>query len=210
MDLKLQQAIVATRAGRTDIAEHLLTQLIRENPNDANAWFLLGHLVDEPERQSLYLQKTVELDPDHSIAKKRLNQIENPPVPAPVIPRQKSGDVVVELKSDELPQNIPPAEMAPGTAATNDLPERVQYLGNKQSGAASTGNETWQNSAGMPVREAHKASKPAAASSISQNAPSLKPASTRASREVWLVRILVIMVVVAAIVLGILVLLILI
>ena len=88
MELKLQQAIVDTRAGRTDIAQSLLTQLICENPDDANAWFLLGHIVDTPERQALYLQKTIELEPEHAIAKQRVMQLENRPIPAPVIPQQ--------------------------------------------------------------------------------------------------------------------------
>jgi hypothetical protein len=210
MELKLQQAIVATRAGRTDVAQHLLTQLIHENPSDADAWFFLGHLVDAPDRQALYLEKAVELDPDHPIAKQRLIQLENSSIPAPIIPQEEANDTSVELSSDEMANNTPLVETPPETAATNELPERVQDLDNKPLGAASTDNETWQDSAGMPVREVHKASKPAAASSISQNTPNPKPASSNTSGEVRLVRILVIMVIIAAIVLGILVLLILI
>jgi cytochrome c-type biogenesis protein CcmH/NrfG len=201
MELKLQQAIVATRAGRTDVAQQLLTQAIRENPNDADAWFLLGHLVDAPDRQALYLEKAVELEPDHAVAKQRLMQLEKSPIPAPDIPQQDTQDVVVELNSDET---------APKTAATNELPEQLQDLDDKQLEAASTDNETWQDSAGMPVREAHKASKPAAASSVAQNTSDPIPAGNSTSAEVRLVRILVIMVIIAAIVLGILVLLILI
>ena len=210
MELKLQQAIVATRAGRTDVAKHLLTQLIRENPSDADAWFFLGHLVDGPDRQTLYLEKAVELDPDHAIAKQRLMQLEYSSIPAPIIPQQVARDASVELNSDETANNISLAETPPETAATNELPERLQDSDNKHLVAASIDSETWQDSASMPVREVHKASKPASASSISQKTPSPKPAANNTPGEVQLVRILVIMVIIAAIVLGILVLLILI
>ena len=108
MELKLQQAIVATRAGRTDVAQHLLSQLIHEKPDDANAWFLLGHLVDSPERQSNYLKKTVELDPDHTIAKQRLVQLENPPIPAPVIAQPDVLDTAVAIESAEASPDLSP------------------------------------------------------------------------------------------------------
>jgi hypothetical protein len=211
MEIKMQQAIVATRAGRTDVAQQLLTQLLRENPDDADAWFFMSHLVDEPDRQALYIEKAVELDPDHAIAKQRLMQLENPPIPAPIIPQQDAhDDVVVELNSDETAQNISPVETAPETTTTDGLPERLQDLDDKQLGGESTDDEAWQDSVGMPVREEHKASKPAAASTISQDTPSPKPAPNSSSREARLVRILVIMVIIAALVLAILVLLILI
>ena len=76
MKIKLQQAIVATRAGQIEVAQSLLTQLLREDPENANAWFLLGNLVDSQDRQIRYLQKAVELDPENAIAKKQLEQSE--------------------------------------------------------------------------------------------------------------------------------------
>ncbi len=211
MELKLQQAIVATRAGRTDVAQHLLTQLLRENPEDANAWFLMGHIVDTPDRQALYLQKAVALDPDHAIAKQRLMQIEEPPVLAPVIPPQESHDGIVRLNGDETPPDLPLAETAAVTAAAaNELPEWLQDLDNKQLEANSTHEEAWQESAGVPVRATLKAPTQIAEPMVPQNRPDPTPASSSPSGDVWLVRILVIMVIVAAIILGILVLLILI
>ncbi len=211
MELKLQQAIVATRAGRTDIAQHLLTQLLRENPEDANAWFLMGHIVDTPDRQALYLQKAVALDPDHAIAKQQLMQIEEPPVLAPVIPPQESHDGIARLNGDETSADLPLAETAVVTAAAaNELPEWLQDLDNKQLEANSTHDEVWQESAGVPVRATPKASTQIAEPMVPQNRPDPAPASSSPSGDVWLVRILVIMVIVAAIVLSILVLLILI
>lgn len=210
MEPKLQQAIVATRAGRTDVAQHLLTQLIHEKPDDANAWFLLGYLVDSPERQSNYLKRTVELDPDNAIAKYRLVQLENPPVPAPVVSQPVVRDTAVVIENGDPSPDPSPVETEPGATTAAELPEWLQDLDNKQLGADSTRDEAWQQSASTPIRETQRSSQPKAVQPVSQNAPDPKPKSSQASREDWLVRILVIMVIVAAIILGILVLLILI
>jgi len=209
MELKLQQAIVATRAGRTDIAQHLLTQLLTENPDDANAWFLMGHLVDRPDRRARYLQKAIELDPDHAIAKQRLVQLENLPVPAPVIPKKDSYGSGARSNGEEAPAGLTPVEVAAATAAVSELPEWLRDLETKQLGANSTHDEVWQQSASMPVRATRKTSSPVATPSTPQPQPANSPASDSPSADVWLVRMLVIMVIVAAIVLGILVLLIL-
>lgn len=108
MNLKLQQAIVATRAGRANEAQMLLTQLLREEPDDANAWFLLSHLVDSGERQSLYLQKTLAIDPDHELAKQHLIQLQTAET---VLPAQITPPEIPDL-------NL--TEEAPVTPAASD------------------------------------------------------------------------------------------
>jgi hypothetical protein len=85
MDSKLQQAIIATRAGYNETAQVLLTDALQENPEDASAWFLLAHLVESNERQARYLEYTLFLDPDHDLARQHLKRLLNPVVPPPVI-----------------------------------------------------------------------------------------------------------------------------
>ena len=196
MDLRLQQAIVATRAGRTDVAQQLLTNLLQDNPNDANAWFLLGNIVDTPERQSLYLQQCVTLDPDHTIAKRRLVQLENAQVPAPIISQQESQNAGDEAVLE------PPEE---GAESANELPEMAQDPDNNHIGAESSPDEMWQNAAGAPIREPGTAPKETAAPAVSQ----VEPEPTRSSThgEERLARIIVIMFIFAVIVLAILVML---
>lgn len=210
MELKLQQAIVATRAGRTDVAQHLLTQLLRDNPDDANAWFLMGHIVSAPDRQARYLQKAVELDPDHAIARQHLMRLGDPPVPAPVIPIQAAQESGIKLNGDDSPQRPAGATTAAvAVTAANELPEWLQDLENKQLQTNDTHEKDWPSTA-APVRETRKASAQTTSAPVPQSQPDPKPKSSSQPGEVWLVRILVIMVVVAAIILGILVLLILI
>ncbi len=213
MELRLQQAIVATRAGRTDVARALLTQLIHENPDEANAWFLLGHIVDAPDRQRIYLQKTIELEPEHAIAKQRLLQLENGTVPAPIIPRQSEPNAEPVNADDNFEEAL--LEVAPDTASVAELTatasDSEETEGETQADTQMANDQLWPELAGRPVREKREIQSQVAKNTEltkSQNAATSET-SDDASSEVWLVRILVIMVILAAIVLGILVLLIL-
>lgn len=76
MDIKLQRAVVAAREGKKETAQVLLADLIQENPADADAWFLLSHLVDSEERQRAYLKRTLILDPNYEKAQQRLQQLD--------------------------------------------------------------------------------------------------------------------------------------
>lgn len=76
MDQKMQQAIVATRAGHKNEAQLLLTQRLKEDPGDVHAWYLLGLLVESPRKQRAYLGKVLALDPDHEKARQSLTRLE--------------------------------------------------------------------------------------------------------------------------------------
>ncbi len=76
MHPKLQQAIQAARLGQTNEAQFLLTQVLKDNPEEVQAWFLLSHLVDSEQKQLVYLRKAVALDPHHEKAAQRLAQLE--------------------------------------------------------------------------------------------------------------------------------------
>jgi hypothetical protein len=122
MDGKLQQAIVATRAGQKKKAQFLLTETLKENPEEVQAWFLLSHLVDSERKQIAYLEKAVDLDPGHDKARQRLAQLKTAEttVPEPVVEEEvpateitaapdilpvseESMDVVTQEEGDTLP-----------------------------------------------------------------------------------------------------------
>ena len=69
MTATLQDAIAAVRAGETERAQLLAAEVIRDNPDDANAWYLLSQLVDSDARRTIYLHKALALDPEHSRAR---------------------------------------------------------------------------------------------------------------------------------------------
>ena len=69
MTATLQEAIAAVRRGETERAQLLTAEVIRENPDDANAWYLLSQLVDSDARRAAYLSKALALDPTHERAR---------------------------------------------------------------------------------------------------------------------------------------------
>ena len=69
MSTTLHDAIAAARAGDTHHAQLLAADNVRQNPDDANAWYLLSQLVDSDARRAAYLGKTLALDPDHARAR---------------------------------------------------------------------------------------------------------------------------------------------
>lgn len=74
MSEKVREAIAATRAGQKREAQLLLAEALQENPNDGNAWFLLGNLVDSPEKRLAYFGKALAINPDNAKAKRQLVQ----------------------------------------------------------------------------------------------------------------------------------------
>ena len=211
MELKLQQAIVAVRAGQIEIAQSLLTQLIRKEPEDAHAWFLLSYLADSPDRQILYLQKTLELDPENHIARQYQEQLQNTLIPAPVIWQGEKDNAVSTAAGEQESEGAVVLDDAIGNGQTvqdaeNQSRESLQNLDQQQLESNSPDGNGWSNTAGPPQREY------ASSAPEKRERPELpaKVTTEKSKGEVWLVRILLIMVILAVIVLGFLVLLILI
>lgn len=68
MDERLSQAIAAARTGQKEDAQQLLAQLLQDNPDDAQGWFLLSNLVDDPAQKQVFLGRVLALDPEHAMA----------------------------------------------------------------------------------------------------------------------------------------------
>lgn len=88
MNEKLQQAILAARNGQETEAQLLLTQVLKEDPNETQAWFLLSTLVDSEQKKTAYLGKVLALEPDHQIAQKMLARL------------QEVGEVETEIETE--------------------------------------------------------------------------------------------------------------
>lgn len=76
MNEKLQQAISAARNGQSTEAQLLLTEVLKENPDETQAWFLLSTLVDSEQKKIAYLGKVLALDPGHQMAQKMLGRLQ--------------------------------------------------------------------------------------------------------------------------------------
>jgi hypothetical protein len=130
MNEKLQQAISAARNGQETEAQLLLTQVLKENPDETQAWFLLSTLVDSESKKIAYLGKVLTLEPDHQMAKKMLARLqvggeaeaetetetetevvvdgidveEDETPSAPVVVSYNTADFMAQQKGDTLPE----------------------------------------------------------------------------------------------------------
>ena len=100
MSEKLQQAIAATRAGDKREAQQLLADLLEENPNDEHAWFLLGNLVDSPEKRKAYLGQALAINPQNAKAKQQFGQVQREIANAPVMTRSSEMDIEAITDAD--------------------------------------------------------------------------------------------------------------
>ncbi len=136
MDSRLQKAIGAARMGERRTAQQLLTDILKDDPEQIQAWFLLSHLVESPQKQQAYLGKVLALDPAHEQARQRLALLrsgqtggaaQGSSVEPVVKVADASLDVVVQAEGDTLPEwMVEDAELVqPETAVTPAEPDAL-------------------------------------------------------------------------------------
>lgn len=139
MDKKLKDAIAAARMGDKETAQRQLTELLDEDPQQVQGWYMLSLLVDSPQKQAAYLSKTLALNPDHEKAREQLAALQAAGTLAPTTTIAKEAsqplDVLAQSETDELPDwlreagdsgtvTAVPSTIADETAVINeDLPD---------------------------------------------------------------------------------------
>jgi len=74
----IQRAISEASAGNKEAARNTLSGVVRQEPNNARAWYLLSQVIEDKEKVIYCLQKVLELLPDNQQAKERLTQLLTP------------------------------------------------------------------------------------------------------------------------------------
>lgn len=122
----LQDAIAAVRAGDPERAQLIAVDIVRANPDDANAWYLLSQLVDSDARRAAYLGKTLAIDPNHARARIEFDALP-PAVTGELAPAAVAEDEAVVVEAPvEAAVDVP--ELAVAGAAVADAaaaPETV-------------------------------------------------------------------------------------
>ncbi len=209
MDVRLQQAIVAARAGDLESAQLLLAEAIRHNPEEANAWFLLSLLVDSADRRARYLEKTLNLQPEHALAGEQLARLFVEEVPPPII-NDENNHLSVASRSTPAAsvesefEPLPPARIHPTPPPTDaTLPSQQSARTHQQGRTQQTSKSVdadWRNAAGSPKREPLTAEIQAQPQEMT-----VTPVATSQEQQPvnkWLLVILIILVAVAAFVVG--------
>jgi tetratricopeptide (TPR) repeat protein len=118
------QAVAAAKQKDFASARTLLKQLLKQEPDNVNAWLLGAHVVESPSDAIRCYERVLKLDPNHAYAKQKLSELKSgqPAVPggpshagATVSP---SRPVASQPKADPLkavsrPQAPPPGPPAP-------------------------------------------------------------------------------------------------
>ncbi len=161
MHPKLQQAIVATRSGRKKDAQHLLIDTLRDNHDNADAWYLLSQLVESENRQVSYLKKTIEIDPGHPKAKQRLMQLGAIPVPAPIFSEEREPSAIVaedktptsHAEQQEAPAPEPQKSQVEPVKSEPVAPQPTRVKKEKSRSENAKVDTEWRRTAGQPVTE---------------------------------------------------------
>lgn len=106
MTATLQEAIAAAKSGEMERAQLLTAEVIRDNPNDANAWYLLSQLVDSDARRAAYLSKALALDPAHERARVELGALPAAAAPEPE-PVTAFEPALAEASVEAAPEGVP-------------------------------------------------------------------------------------------------------
>jgi len=73
---KLKQAVLLYKQGNKPQAARLLGEIVRQDPNNSNAWYGLALSLDEKDKKIFCLKKVLALDPSHQKAIQILEQLQ--------------------------------------------------------------------------------------------------------------------------------------
>ncbi len=109
MMTSLQKGIEAAKTGSMDDALAHLKDAIIEEPENANVWVWLSAIIEDEDKQTIFLKKALEIDPDNRPAQRGLAYIERKKV-VPPKPGEKLSDYT---KPIGLFRTSPPDTKAP-------------------------------------------------------------------------------------------------
>lgn len=134
MNEQLQQARQAMESGNRAQSQIILAKLLKTEPNNSDAWFLLSEMAVSDEQRTAFLRRVLALNPNHAQAKQKLAEIESPlpvqPIVEPaVVPAGTPPKGSPEPVSEIVPQA---AQTAPAglPISTTPLDFDAQSLGN--------------------------------------------------------------------------------
>jgi hypothetical protein len=126
MNIQLQKAVAAIRAGKKEEARDILDDLATTDSKNVHVLFLLSIVAHGRDEQVAFVRQVLELDPDHVGAQKRLAQLqtgvaesqstglsaENVALPV----SDKMDDLMAQAEADSLPPWLAEEEGAPAAS----------------------------------------------------------------------------------------------
>ncbi len=128
---ELVNAYHLLKAGQRPEAGRILKSYLAQNPKDAKGWWLMAHAISEPDQVRRCLETVLQLDPTHTKARARLNELLAPPVPDDepddsfflgAISSRPATIQPIHLEADSTPPPPTPSAPAPPTLSRSKLP----------------------------------------------------------------------------------------
>jgi hypothetical protein len=145
--ITLRQAADLVRAGKRNQAQSLLVEFLRDEPNNAQAWYLLSHALTDPKRQQYAVLQALRADPTFERARIRLITLQGgTPPPIKAAPPPKFDPIpppAPKPATASLPKTPPASEQsAPRPGAAFFDTEEPQHEATQELRAESTFEET--------------------------------------------------------------------
>jgi hypothetical protein len=83
---QLQEAYQLIKSGSKQEATRILLGVLRENRDNADAWWLLANATSDPEKQRQALGQVLRIKPDHNSAQRMLEKVNAAPAVRPAAP----------------------------------------------------------------------------------------------------------------------------
>jgi hypothetical protein len=100
-ELQIQQAISEAKSGNRDAAKKILSEVIKENPKNTHAWYILSQVIEKPEQAIYCLEQVLTLRPDNLIAKQKLEALQKSQ--KPLKPKQSENLQSISEKTKNCP-----------------------------------------------------------------------------------------------------------
>lgn len=75
MEPNLEQAVNAFKSGQTALARQLLVKIVKDHPQNAQAWYVLSFAVDNQNQQIDCLKRVLKFTPENQAARNRLEML---------------------------------------------------------------------------------------------------------------------------------------
>lgn len=118
MTTSLQKGIDAAKSGMMEQALAHLKDAIVEEPENANVWVWLSAIIEDEEKQTIFLKKALEIDPDNRPAQRGLAFIQRKKY-IPPKPGEKLSDYTRPIGIFKTPEASSPAQAAENFVAAN-------------------------------------------------------------------------------------------
>lgn len=107
------QAVAAAKQKDFATARTLLKQLLKQEPNNVDAWLLGAYVVESRSDAIRCYERALQIDPDHAYAKQKLSELKSlPPEPAPAVSTGTSVAISRPKVSPPKAESRPPAASA--------------------------------------------------------------------------------------------------